>query len=423
MGVGVLTDPLWRAIDAAIDALAVDRAAPVLVACSGGPDSAALAHAALALARAGRLGPVTLCHVDHQLRAGSAADAALVARLAEQGGGAFVSVAVEVDRRDGSLEAAARDARYAALHRVAAERTAAAILVGHTRRDQIETVLMRLLRGTGLAGLAGIPARRGLVARPLLGVERADVDAYVARHALAVVDDPMNRDERHLRVRVRDRVLPLLRAEHPHIDGALLRVPAGAADARAALDAAAGALAAAARRPDGSWDVAPLAAAAPAVLAHTLTRAVAEAGGRPLSAPHHASLLALVHRPRGGSARADLPGLTAWREYDRLRFQSTAAPGQAAGDLVPGGPDGPYEVRAWRPGDRMRPVRLQGRSRKLSDLFTDGRVPRASRAAARVVVRLGDGAIVWAEHIGPAFGARIHVTLTHPEPMATNKSR
>ena len=86
-------------------------------------------------------------------------------------------------------------------------------------------------------------------------------------------------------------------------------------------------------------------------------------------------------------------------------------------------PDGPYQVRPWRPGDRMRPVRLRGRSRKLSDLFTDARVPRATRSDARVVERASDGTIVWAEHIGPAFGAKIHVTLTHPEPMATNKSR
>jgi tRNA(Ile)-lysidine synthase len=417
------SDPLWQVIDAALDALAVDRHAPLVAACSGGADSIALAHAAIGLARGGRLGTITLCHVDHGLRPGSAADGELVRRLAEEGGAGFAGVAVDVDRRAGSLEAAARDARYAALHRVAAERGAATILVGHTRRDQVETVLMRLVRGTGLAGLAGIPARRGAIARPLLGVPRSEVEEYCARHRLAVLDDPMNHDPRHLRARVRHHILPLLRAENPRIDDALLRAAAAALDARAGLDAAAAALTAAARHADGTWDVARLAAAAPPVLAHALTPAVAEAGGRPISAAHHAALLALVHRPAGGSSRADLPGLTAWREYDRLRFEPTGVAREGKGELSPAGPEAPYEVRPWRPGDRMRPVRLLGRSRKLSDLFTDRRVPRASRAAARVVVRLHDGEIVWAEHIGPAFGAKIHVTLTHPEPMATNKSR
>src|SRR5687767_12489651 len=126
------SDPLWRAVDAALDRLAIDRDAPVLAACSGGADSVALAHAAIALARAGRLGSVTLCHVDHQLRDGSAAEGALVRRLAAQCGAAFVGVAVDVDRRTGSLEAAARDARYAALEKVAADRCAPTILVAHT---------------------------------------------------------------------------------------------------------------------------------------------------------------------------------------------------------------------------------------------------------------------------------------------------
>lgn len=418
------TDPLWRAVDDALDSLGVDRVAPALAACSGGPDSVALAHLAIGLARAGRLGPVTICHVDHQLRAGAAADLEVVRAHAARWGAPFVAVAVDVDRLTGSLEAAARDARYLALGRVADERGAATILVAHTQSDQAETVLMRLLRGTGLAGLAGIPARRGRIARPLLGASRDDVAAYCARHALEVADDPMNRDPRHLRARVRHQILPLLRAENPRIDDALVRAAAGAADARAALDAAAAALAASARRADGTWEVAPLAAAAPAVLAHALTAAIAGAGGRPISATHHAALLGLVHRPAGGSSRVDLPGLTAWREYDRLRFAPpTGTVIGPAADLAPAGPDAPYEVRTWRPGDRMRPARLRGRSRKLSDLFTDGRVPRSSRATARVVVCLRDGAIVWAEHIGPAFGVKVHVTLTHPEPMATNKSR
>ena len=406
-------DPFQREVDRALDELGVDRAVPVLVACSGGADSAALAHAAMALAAAGRLGPVTLCHVDHQLRPGSAADARVVADLAAAGGARFASARVEVARDQGSLEAAARTARYRALAAAAAEIGAGAILVAHTARDQVETVLMRLLRGTGVAGLAGIPARRGPIVRPLLRAPRAAVEAYCQTHTLVVVDDPSNRDLRHFRNRVRLEVLPALRQVNPSVDNALLRVAAAAGEARAALDFAADLLADRVRAP-GS------------VLAHFLAREVGAAGGGPLGARHHRALAALVGSSAGGSSRVDLPGLTAWREYDLLRLERPSAPAapDAPAPLEVTGPDGPYEVRRWRPGDRMQPARLRGRSRKLSDLYIDARVPRRVRAAARVVTRASDGRIEWAEHLGPAFGSTIAVvTLTPRESVATNKNR
>ena len=165
-------DPLVRTVDRALDRLAVGRTGAVLVACSGGPDSAALAHAAMDLAARGRLGPVTLVYVDHQLRPDSAADGQTVVALAAQGGADAVTVTVSVDRRRRSLEEAAREARYQALTGMADQRGAVAILVAHNADDQAETVLMRIVRGTGVAGLAGIPARRGRVVRPLLDLRR-----------------------------------------------------------------------------------------------------------------------------------------------------------------------------------------------------------------------------------------------------------
>lgn len=205
-----------------MDELGVDRAAPVVVGCSGGADSTALAHAAMALARAGRLGPVTLVHVDHQLREGSAADAQAVAALAAAGGAALSAVTVRVDRGRASLEDAAREARHAALERIADQRGAAAILLGHTADDQAETVLMRVVGGTGLGGLAGIPARRGRIARPLLGARRSDTVEYCRRHGLSVVEDPTNLDPRHTRNRIRHGVMPVLRGENPRVSEALI---------------------------------------------------------------------------------------------------------------------------------------------------------------------------------------------------------
>jgi len=416
-------DPLSRSVDRALDALAVDRAAPVLVACSGGPDSAALAHIAMALARAGRLGPVTLCHVDHQLRPGSAREAELVARLAAAGGADMIAETVAVDLRAGSLEAAARKARYAALERAAAGAGAAAILTGHTRSDQAETVLMRLVTGTGLTGLAGVRRRRGRIARPLLHASRADTAAYCARHHIEVASDPMNDDPRFLRVQARTTWLPALARGNPRVEEALASIAEIAAAIEPAIDYAAAALARAARREDGAWDAAALRAAPGPVRAAALSRAAIEAGGAALGRRHQRALAALVAGPPAGSRRLDLPGLVAWREYDHLRLEPAAGAAPPPPPLRVSGPDAPYEVRPWRPGDRMRPVRLRGRSRKLSDLFTDARVPRRLRAGARVVVRARDGQIEWAEHIGPAFGSAAVVTLTPEEPVATNKNR
>ena len=418
-------DSLERAIDRALGRLGVDRASPVVVACSGGPDSSALAHAVMALARDGRLGPVTLCHVDHQLRAGSDRDGLLVARLAAAGGADFASVAVDVERR-ASLESAARDARYAALDQVADERAAGAVLLAHTADDQAETVLMRIIAGTGLAGLAGIPARRGRFLRPLLERSRAEVVEYCRRHDIDTADDPTNLDRRHFRNRLRHDILPTLRRENAGLDRALVQLAARAREMDDLIDLAADALSGRAQA-DGSWDVAALAAAPRPVAARVLARAAAAAGAGPLTARHHAALESLLRRPRGGSAALDLPAARAVREYGRLLFVPVAPapsdPAAPGGDLEIAGSGGPYEVRKVRPGDRMRPARLRGRSRKLSDLFIDARVPRRLRAAARVVVRGSDGTIEWAEHIGPAHGSTVRVTLTGPAALATNKSR
>jgi len=430
-------DRFQRHLDAALARLGVDRRAPILVACSGGVDSSALAHAAMQIRCAGRLGAVTLCYVDHRLREGSADDGRVVERLAERGGADFVAVAVDVDRRRASLEEAARDARYAALERVASTRGAEVVLVGHTADDQSETVLMRIIAGTGLSGLAGIPARRGRFVRPLLDLGRADTAGYCGRHRIDVAEDPTNRDPRHRRNRVRHEILPLLRGENPAVSRALVELAKRASEAADLIDAAAAELARAARAGHG-WDVAALAAAPRTAAAVVLARGAEGAGIGPLSARHHAALDALLRRPVGGSARVDLPGGCAVREYGRMYFAGMSAAArenrqQAAGDgqlatvdagpLEVAGPGGPYEIRLVRPGDRMQPVRLRGRSCKLSDLFIDARVPRRLRADARVVVRAADGRIEWAEHIGPAYGTLASVTLTVTAGVATNKSR
>jgi tRNA(Ile)-lysidine synthase len=445
----------------ALRALGVTPAHAVGVACSGGPDSAALAHVCLALARSGTLGAVALLHVHHGLRSDAGADAEVVRALAAQGGARVVVRDAIVDRTRASLEATARDARYAVLDGLAAELGLRWILTAHTASDQAETVVMRLMRGTGVAGLAGIPRARGIYLRPLLEVTRPEIEAYCERLGVPCVRDPMNEDPAFLRNRVRRRWLPALRAENPRIDEALCRLAAAAADERAVLDYAAEMLLAQARAPVPAGlpdsavalDVGCLARAPAAVRSRGLSLAAQHAGTGPLAAQHLRALDALATRPAtradaagpaalavdaardaitAGSARLSLPGGMALREYDRLMLVACGA-GPRAIDAVDAqhepapariqvtGPDGPYVVRCWQPGDRMRPQRLRGRSRKLGDLFIDARVPRRLRAGAVVVIRANDGVLVWAEHIGPAFGCEVSVCLTPEIPLASNK--
>ena len=199
----------------------------VVVALSGGADSLALAAAtAFEAPKLGlRVGTLT---VDHGLQNGSDAVAARAARAAAALGLDALVVRVEVGA-DGGPEAAARDARYRVLKDAATDAGAAAVILGHTLDDQAETVLLGLARGSGAASLQGMaPVREdddGLRwVRPMLGVRRETTRAFCAESDLEVWDDPHNTEDRFARVRVRDRVLPVLETElGPGIAEALAR--------------------------------------------------------------------------------------------------------------------------------------------------------------------------------------------------------
>ena len=386
-------DPVRAAV-----ARAIAERAPGLfgLACSGGADSMALADAAIAVAGAPH---VVVIAIDHGLQPGSADAVARVAAWARAQGAAAVTRRVEVARR-ASLEAAARDARYAALEAIAAELGLTAVLLGHTARDQVETIAMRILRGTGPAGLTGIPAVRGPFVRPLLGLPRAAIEAYVAARHLPAWEDPMNADPRFLRTRVRERILPALRAENPALDAALLRLAASAREWQDAIDLAARPLA------QLPIDCARLRALPAAIRKRALALAL-DAAGVGHDAVHLDRLDALACAPARGEVALDLPGARLVKSYERLDLPRAGAP--AAPLAAPPG----HELRAWRPGDRMRPARLGGRSRKLSDLYGDAKLPRAARRSARVLVRAADGVIVWAEHVGAAYGEPVDLV---PDP-------
>jgi tRNA(Ile)-lysidine synthase len=378
-----MTSTVRRAVESAIREIGEGLYG---VACSGGADSMALADATIDVAGAHN---VVVLVIDHALQPTSPET---VVRWARDRGAAAVVERVVVARR-ASLEAAARDARYAALEDLAERLGCVAVLLGHTQRDQAETVLMRILRGTGPAGLAGIPARRAsrtAFGRPLLAIPRVEIDTYVRARGLPFWEDPMNEDRALLRSRVRHDLLPALRRENPQLDAALVRLAGSAREWLEVIDAIATPFA---RLP---IDCAKLRDQPPAIRKRALSIAL-ESRGIDHDAVHLDDLDALVLAPTRGEIGLDVPGGRIVRSYDALDI-AAAIPTPA---LV--APEGPYELRVWQPGDRMRPARLKGRSRKLSDLFGDARVPRSLRAMARVVIRTTDGAIVWAEHLGTAF--------------------
>lgn len=187
----------------------------VLVACSGGPDSLALAAIASYFARRGhvdgRAVSVGAVVVDHQLQPGSADVAAKTAAVLRELGLSPVEVrTVEVATTGAGPEAAARDARHSALESVAAGTDAGAILLGHTLDDQAEQVLLGLARGSGTRSLAGMRPARGKLLRPFLGLRRADTVEICAVEGLEPWHDPSNSDPSFARSRTRVEVLPML---------------------------------------------------------------------------------------------------------------------------------------------------------------------------------------------------------------------
>ena len=343
-----------------------------LAACSGGADSLALAAAlAFEAPRLGqRAGAVT---VDHGLQEGSAARAGRVAEVAAGLGlDPVLRVTASVPSRPAPAgpapagpapagpvragsgpagpgaarypgpEAAARQARYAAIDRAAQGCGAVAVLLGHTMDDQAETVLLGLARGSGARSLAGMDASAGRYLRPLLGVRRAQTAAACAALGLRAWDDPQNADPAFARNRVRLRVLPLLEEQlGPGITEALartagqLRADAGLLDGLAAE--AAGRLMADWPAAGRSLDVAGLAALPEPIRSRVLRLAAIAAGAPPgaLTAGHVADLDALVTRWRG-QRWADLPAVRCARRCGRLHFTTRSENGDAGGRHGPG---------------------------------------------------------------------------------------
>jgi tRNA(Ile)-lysidine synthase len=304
------------AVRTALTEAGIDAGDLVLVAVSGGADSLALASATAAEApHCGlRAGAVT---VDHRLQPGSAERARDVARCCNELGLDPVDVATVSVGTEGGPEAAARDARYAALDEVATRRVATVVLLGHTLDDQAETVLLGLARGSGARSLAGMPVRRGRLLRPFLGVRRDTTVAACRALGLTPWDDPHNTDPAFARARARANALPALEdALGPGVADALARSASLLRDDADALDGWA-------ERESGALEVDRLAALPAAIRTRVLRRAAIAAGanGGELTVGQVRDIERLVTSWRGQGPVSLPGGLVAIRTYDRLSFQ------------------------------------------------------------------------------------------------------
>ena len=389
----------------------------VLAAVSGGPDSTALL---VWLVESGA--DVTAAHFDHALRPDSDTDAEQVANQC-----AGLGVPLIRERRAhplarGSLQAVARALRYDFLERVQRETGRELVCLGHTADDVVEGAVMHLLRGSGLAGMRGMPQRRGPFFRPLLRVWRAEIEAYLAARGIEPLRDPSNVDSaRFARARVRYHLLPRLEHDRPGLTKRIRAAAEAAAGMQERLEAAAGRMIR-----DLSASRQELRAAPRSVRLEVYRQLY---GRQPaLSRRHLEAIDELTLRGSTGSG-LDLPGGMRFRvQPDRVSIGVASLPVPPLPSLVMhscrgcGDRDAAHlrpglelSVGYRRPGLRMRPLGSPG-TRKLQDVLTDAKVPRHLRDRLPLIFageRLAwvPGIAVDAEAAAPIGAEAAHVSL------------
>ena len=318
----------------------------VMVACSGGPDSLALAAVAAYFARRGHVDghPVTVgaVVVDHQLQPGSAEVAARTAQTLTELGLAPVEVRTVVVAPTGmGPEAAARDARHSALDAAAAGQGAAAVLLGHTLDDQAEQVLLGLARGSGTRSLAGMRPARGILLRPFLGLRRADTLEICDVEELDPWHDPSNADPSFARSRTRVEVLPMLEEKlGPGVAESLARTAAILQlDADYLEDVAESTFAALVERSgvEVSLSEEALGGLAPAIRFRVIAKAAADVGGQQPSYQRLLAAEALLRR-QGSAGPVELPGGVSVYRMSLAQMQAANSPGADAGQANGGSP-------------------------------------------------------------------------------------
>lgn len=425
----------------------------LIVAVSGGVDSVVLFNILHGLSTALDLS-LHVAHLDHGLRPDAAADAEFVSAMGRDLGWQVTvetaDVAAVAQARGLSIEHAGRDCRREFWRRVQERTQARWIVLGHHADDQAETVLLRLLRGSGITGLGGMRAVTDNILRPLLAARRADIEAYARRHELPVREDPSNRDMAFARNRLRHELLPQLRQRHnPAVVDALNRTAtlAQADDdylhARS-IEAAAGLL----KRRSATCvtlDAMALRGYHMAVQRRVLRQYIQEFAQHRHRGQATPSLFAVVQElmrrvqthasgmyqasgdiwaestptdlilrcgfPPAVQLPLSVPGMTDWPDrpgsvraklvsqqaFAQLRGKLSARSAAFDANAVCTADGAGLMLRSPRSGDRLRPFGMQGRHKKLSDCFIDAKWPRILRADVLLLTCTAAGAeeVLW----------------------------
>ena len=423
------------------------------VAVSGGADSVFLLHILH------QLGPhwnlrLSVVHIEHGIRGDASREDADFARALAAGFAVpFHLQTAAAAAMSGNLEQAARQVRREFYARLIADGTLDRIATGHTRGDQAETVLYRLMRGSGLAGLSGIlPVTREGLVRPLLEIDRSEIEIWLRARDLAWREDVTNRDVSYARNRLRHRVLPQLREDfNPNLDHALAQLATLAHDEEQYWEAEISARLPASVRTPAEPLILPasLLTGPPALARRILRRAIELIRGdlRQIDFPHIERILEMALATEGHD-RAQLPGVDILRSFEWIRFapigfdsargrgytSPIAAPGSAELPGLPfritlqlrespaprepyatvvdeldwqrltslpppaGAPPG-FELRNWRPGDQYRRLG-QAHEQKIKFLFQEFRVPLWERRDWPIITYNGN--IIWTRRFGAA---------------------
>lgn len=402
---------------------------------SGGPDSVGLVSG---LVRAVGSDHLTALHVNYGLRSDSDLDQEACQVVCAKLGVELITV--RAGERDGNLHDWARGVRYREASLLSERLGLDWIAVGHTRTDLVETVLYRLASSPGTRALRAMPTRRGLLVRPLLSLGRGEVRRAVEETGLPFVDDPSNLFSGFARARIRTGAMPVLGGVNPAFERNVLRTLAELEEEASFLDAEGRALIEEGPNGQPAIDTGVLMQADPAVARHALRLLIGATCGReaPVSIDRTALVRELSRRPEGGSVdfgdgirieigsglalveapsgeaspvagsrELTIPGAVGWDGwlFGAERLDRASAPrGPDVATLDRSGLGDGVEVRAWRPGDRIRPLGMTG-SKPVATLMSERGLPRPRRTGWPVVEASGE--IAWVPGIAVSESFRV----------------
>jgi tRNA(Ile)-lysidine synthase len=398
----------------------------VVVAVSGGADSMALLHVLWEIRRDYHLFLV-VAHVDHGLRPEAADEKSFVRKACTELGVPFVTRQVDVRQKQKvgrlTLQEAAREARYAFLLETARAQKATKVALGHTADDQAESVVMRLLRGSGTRGLSGIPPMRGgIFIRPLIEVWREELESFLRERKVAFLTDPSNRSLHYLRNRVRHELLPILEQYNPRFRQTLVQMAdlfrAEEEFWQSILEERFPGLMRARKKDSLTLDIPSLAGQPLPLRLRSFRYAVEKLLGhlRRLGFPHILAIESLLQSPEPNKSLKLPQGLGVSKAYQALTFSKSRQEVVPFEHLVPGpgyveipeigrsmrfeiqtrppriqlensscvalldydAMDFPLAIRSFRPGDRFQPLGMEG-EKKVKDLFIDCKIPAVQR--------------------------------------------